>query len=98
MYLSLFWTSFLAATILPGGSEVCEVAVEDSLEGVAELPLADEGLELLAQLSQGLLVGGVGDARLPVVGEPCRAGVSVEQFINFHGTIPPPWSVMPWAR
>ena len=68
------------------------------MEGVAELPVADEGLELGPQLRHGRLVNVLGDARLPAVGEPRRARIAIECFVNLHGTGPPPCNVIPWAR
>ena len=79
-------------------AEVREIAIENALEGVAELPVADEGLELRPQLFPGRLVGSVDDARLPVVGEPRRARVAIEHLVDLHKAGPPPCSVIPWAR
>ena len=84
--------------LLLRGPEVCEIAVENALERVAKLPVADEGLELGPQLLHGRLVGVVRDARLPAVGEPRRPRIAIECFVNLHGTGPPPCSVIPWAR
>ena len=84
--------------ILLRGVEVREIAIENALEGVAELPVADEGLELRAQLFPGRLIGGVYNARLPVVGEPRRARVAVEHLVDLHKADPPSCRVIPWAR
>ena len=84
--------------LLLRGPEAREIAVENALKRVAELPVADEGLELGPQLLHGRLVGLVCDARLPAVGEPCRARIAIERFVNLHGAGPPPCSVIPWAR
>ena len=84
--------------LLLRGPEVREIAVENALERVAELPVADEGLELGPQLLHRRLVGLLGDARLPAVGEPRRARIAIEYFVDLHGTGPPPCSVIPCAR
>ena len=84
--------------VLLRGSEVGEIAVENALERVAELPVADERLELGPQLRHRRLVRVVGDARLPAVGEPRRARIAIECFVDLHGTGPPPCSVIPCAR
>ena len=84
--------------VLPGRSQVGEVAVEDALEGVAELAVTDEGLDLRAELRPSLRVGGVGDSGLAVVGETTGPRVAIEQLVDLHGPVPPPWSVMPLAR
>ena len=81
-----------------GVSRFARIAVENALEGVAELPVADEGLELRPQLFPGRLIGSVDDARLPVVGEPRRARVAIEHLVDLHKPGPPPCSVIPWAR
>ncbi len=80
--------------VLLRGPEVREVAVENALQGVAELPVADEGLELGPQFLQRRPVGDVYYPRLPVVGEPRRARVAVEHLVELHRAGPPPCSVI----
>ena len=81
-----------------GGAEVREITVENALEGIAELPVADERLELRPQFFQSRPIGSVGNPRLSVVGEPRRARVAIEHLVDLHGASPPPCSVIPWAR
>ena len=84
--------------VLFRGPEVRKIAIEDAQQRLAELPVADEHLELGPQLVQSRRVPGFHNARLSVVGEPRSARVAVEHVVDIHKTGPPPCSVTPWAR
>ena len=84
--------------VLLRGPEVREIPVENALQGVAELPVANEGLKLLPQLLASRGIGDVGNPGLAVVGQPRRARVAIEYLVDLHNAVPPPCSVIPWAR
>ncbi len=84
--------------VLARSADVAEIPVEDSLQGVAEPAVADEGRQLFAKHFPIPVVGDA-DAGLSIVREAGAARVAIEQFVDLHGrSTSSSCSVMAWAR
>ena len=74
--------------LLAGLGDVPQIRGEDPLKAVRVLPLADERRQLAAQLFEDLVVRLVGDARLPLIHQGMRGGISLKDVLDFHDEPP----------